>query len=363
MTECRCCDRTTRLMTALLVDEASVRYGDRTALDRFSVAADTGQIVAVVGPSGSGKSTLLRAIAGLEPLSGGRIVLDGRDLAGVPTHRRGLGLMFQDHGLFSHLDVAGNVAYGLRMQGEDPDVQRSRTAELLDLVGLENLGSRRADQLSGGEAQRVALARALAPRPGLLMLDEPLGSLDRALRHQLTEELRLLLSELGQTAVHVTHDQAEAFALADRVVVVADGRVLGEGAPAELWADPGSRFVAEFLGHRNLWSVDLDGDGRLRWQGASLGEVDVEHPLRRRRSPGQVVVVPITALSLRGPGCGQFSATVTEVGFRQGRYHIVAKRSQGGGPEIGVYLDAPTAPSVGETIEIGVDLGVIRPVD
>ncbi|MCL4142355.1 UNVERIFIED_CONTAM: hypothetical protein GTU68_019242 [Idotea baltica] len=283
-------------MTGLLVEQVSIRYGSALALDRFSLETEKGEIVAVLGPSGSGKSTLLRAVAGLEPLAEGRIVLHGRDLSGIATHRRGLGLMFQDHGLFTHLSVADNIAYGLKTAGTPKPEREARVAELLDLVGLAGFGDRRTGQLSGGEAQRVALARALAPNPGLLMLDEPLGSLDRALREQLTGDLRRLLTELGQTALHVTHDQSEAFAVADRVVVVDDGKPVAIGTPAELWDNPGSRFVAEFLGHPNIWTVSglFDVTAVSGEDGSQL-----QFTTAQAVQPGQRVTIAVDAEALR----------------------------------------------------------------
>ena len=206
----------------------------------------------MLGPSGSGKTTLLRVIAGLQVPEDGRVLLDGNDLAGVPPHRRGVGLVFQDHALFPHRDVFGNVAFGLRMQGDSPDVVEARTAELLALVGLSGFERRSVATLSGGEQQRVALARALAPEPRILLLDEPLGSLDRRLRDRLLDDLDGLFDELALTAVYVTHDQAEAFTLGDRVAVMRHGRVVQIATPDELWAHPLDEDVARFLGLANV---------------------------------------------------------------------------------------------------------------
>jgi thiamine transport system ATP-binding protein len=203
----------------------------------------------VLGPSGSGKSTLLRAVAGLEPPAGGTVAWDGVDLRDTPPHRRRFGLMFQDHALFPHRDVAANVAFGLRMQGVPTPAARARTTELLALVGLPGFEDRAVRALSGGEQQRVALARALAPDPRLLMLDEPLGALDRALREHLVDELRGIFGRRERAVLLVTHDHEEAFALADRVVVVQGGRVEQDGDPATVWRHPATAFVAEFLGY------------------------------------------------------------------------------------------------------------------
>jgi thiamine transport system ATP-binding protein len=230
----------------LAVEDLTVRYGALAAVSGVDLAIRDGEVLALLGPSGCGKSTLLRAVAGLEPAEGGAIRWDGTDLAGVPVHRRGFGLVFQDGQLFPHRDVAGNVAFGLRMRRMTGRAER--VAELLDLVGLAGYERRRVTELSGGEAQRVALARALAPRPRLLLLDEPLSALDRALREQLAMDLAGLLRVAGATALVVTHDHDEAFTLADRVAVMRTGRIVQTGAPEEVWRRPADEETARFLG-------------------------------------------------------------------------------------------------------------------
>ncbi|CAL9409255.1 Spermidine_putrescine import ATP-binding protein PotA [Streptomyces sp. enrichment culture] len=238
---------------------ATVRFGGRTVLDAVDLDVAEHETVCVLGPSGSGKSTLLRAVAGLQPLDGGAVLLGGRDQAGVPAHRREVGLMFQDHQLFPQRDVGGNVAFGLRMHGVPRAEQQDRVRELLELVGLPGATRRSVAALSGGEQQRVALARALAPRPRLLMLDEPLGQLDRSLRERLVVELRELFGRLGTTVLAVTHDQGEAFALADRVVVMRDGRIAQSGTPLQVWQRPADAFVARFLGFENVVGATVAG--------------------------------------------------------------------------------------------------------
>ena len=233
----------------LAVTDLVVTLGDTTVLHDVDLTVADGEVVCVLGPSGSGKSTLLRAIAGLEPVAGGRITWDGTDLAGVPPHRRDVGLMFQDHALFPHRDVLANVAYGPRAHGASRAHAEARARDLLDLVGLAGFGRRSVRELSGGEQQRVALARALAPEPRLLMLDEPLGALDRALRERLVGELRAVFERRERAVVMVTHDHEEAFALGDRVVVVHDGRIHQDADPATVWRAPATAFVAGFLGH------------------------------------------------------------------------------------------------------------------
>jgi thiamine transport system ATP-binding protein len=241
----------------LHAEEITVRFDGTPALGGATLDVADGEVVTVLGPSGSGKTTLLRVVAGLQRPDAGRVLLDGRDLAGVPPHLRGVGLVFQDHALFPHRDVLGNVSFGLRMRGDSAEWIARRTRELLELVGLAGYERRSVTTLSGGEQQRIALARALAPEPRVLLLDEPLGSLDRPLRERLLEDLRRLFDELDTTVVYVTHDQAEAFALGDRVAVMRAGHVEQVGEPDELWAHPASADVARFLGLGSIESGAL----------------------------------------------------------------------------------------------------------
>lgn len=230
-------------------------FGDVRAVSGVSFDVAPGEVMALLGPSGCGKSTVLAVIAGLEQADAGGISWDGKSLREVPPHERGFGLMFQDYALFPHMNVFGNIAYGLRMRGWPEDRLRKRVGEMLELVGLPGFDKRDVNTLSGGEQQRVALARSLAPEPRLLMLDEPLGSLDRNLRERLVSDLRQILKRMHQTAIYVTHDQEEAFALADRVAVMNAGRLEQLDAPQMIYARPASPFVARFLGMTNL----LDG--------------------------------------------------------------------------------------------------------
>jgi thiamine transport system ATP-binding protein len=232
----------------LAVKNLTVRYGTLAAVSEVDLAVNDGEVLALLGPSGCGKSTLLRAVAGLEPPAHGEIRWDDTDLANVPVHRRGFGLVFQDGQLFPHRDVAGNVAFGLRMRHVRAAERRTRITELLELVGLAGYEHRTVTQLSGGEQQRVALARALAPRPRLLLLDEPLSALDRALREQLAMDLAGVLRVAGATALVVTHDHDEAFTLADRVAVMRAGRITQTGPPDEVWRRPADKDTARFLG-------------------------------------------------------------------------------------------------------------------
>ena len=259
----------TSASTGLSVRGLAVTYGDLCAVDGVDLEVAAGEVVALLGASGSGKSSLLRAVAGLEDVAAGEVAWDGRSMVRVPVHKRGFGLMFQDGQLFEHRDVGSNIAYGLTGL---PRAQRGeRVREMLELVGLPGFERRRVTTLSGGQAQRVALARALAPAPRLLLLDEPLSALDRALREQLATDVRTILRRGGTTALYVTHDQDEAMTVADRVGVMEAGRLLRLDTPQRLWADPGSSKVARFLGFDVVGDLAL-APGALRVVEAAEGE-------------------------------------------------------------------------------------------
>jgi iron(III) transport system ATP-binding protein len=251
-------------------------FGERRALDGVSFALEEGQIGCLLGPSGCGKTTALRCIAGLERLDGGSVLSQGRVLGGpgvhLPPHARGIGLVFQDHALFPHLTARGNVEFGLRHLSRTE--RRARGGEMLELVGLGDCADAYPAQLSGGQQQRVAVARALAPRPSTLLLDEPFSSLDVALRERLVGELRALLKSLGATALVVTHDQQDAFALADRIGLMRDGRLEQWGTPYELYHRPVSRFAAEFVGQASFLPACCGGTGLLQTE---LGELREGH--------------------------------------------------------------------------------------
>jgi thiamine transport system ATP-binding protein len=300
-------------MTGLEVRDLTVRFGATVAVDHVDLDVPAGSVVAVLGPSGCGKSTLLRAVAGLEEPASGTVSYDGRTLAGTPTHKRGFALMFQDGQLFEHLDVAGNIAYPLRLRHRSRATQRERVAELLALVGLEGYADRRPPTLSGGERQRVALARALAVDPRLLLLDEPLSSLDRRLRERLASDLHDILRTAGATAMLVTHDQEEAFAVADRMAVMREGRIVQSGTLDEVWSGPADAWTAQFLGYATV----LTGDAarRLRdlavpgagWQAVALRRsalrVDPDGPLRARVQEARVTPDQIRVqLDVEGAG-------------------------------------------------------------
>jgi ABC-type Fe3+/spermidine/putrescine transport system ATPase subunit len=270
-------------MAALELIDVHKSFGAARAVRGVTFSIDPGEIIALLGPSGCGKSTILGLIAGLDVPDRGQILWNGISLEGIPIHQRGFGLMFQDYALFPHMSVYNNIAFGLRMAGTSPDFIQARVKAVLELVGLPGFDRRDVHTLSGGEQQRVALARSLAPQPHLLMLDEPLGSLDRNLRERLIAELGQILRTTHQTAIYVTHDQDEAFALANRVVVMNAGTVEQVDTPQAIYQKPASPFVARFLGMRNLLPAEiihLDGKAMISTQ---IGLLRADH-----HPPGKV---------------------------------------------------------------------------
>ncbi len=253
----------------LEVEHVTLGYGHTEAVKDASLRLAHGEIGCLLGPSGCGKTTLLRAIGGFEPVRGGRILIDGRAVANdglhLPARERGVGMVFQDHALFPHLNVADNVAFGLR--GLPAAGRRQRVGELLELVGLSGLQHRWPHELSGGQQQRIALARALAPRPSLLLLDEPFSNLDTSLREAIAREVRAILRQAGATALMVTHDQQEAFAMADRVGVMVGGRLCQWASPYEVYRRPATREVAALVGEGALVAARRAPDGG--WQTAA----------------------------------------------------------------------------------------------
>ena len=322
--------------------EISKSFDDQPVLRDISLQIAEGEVVALLGPSGSGKTTLLRIVAGLERADSGALLLDGENLATVPVHRRGFGMVFQDYALFPHRTVAENVGFGLKMHDWEREALAGRVAEMLALVGMAGFGPRRVYDLSGGEQQRVALARALAPEPALLLLDEPLGALDRALRERLMLELRDILKEAGApprvgaqrmggregrpvTSLYVTHDQAEAFAIADRIVVMNEGRIIQDDPPSALYRHPRTPFVARFIGMHNLLEGRWAGEG-AETVATALGELRVDRRSGDQKAGGPVVLL-IRPEAGRLLGSDESAPNVVEgrlktVSFR-GRYQQV----------------------------------------
>jgi thiamine transport system ATP-binding protein len=295
----------------LEVRDLAVSFEGKPFMRDVSLTVDNGTVVAILGPSGSGKSTLLRTIAGLETPDAGSISWDGQRLDRMPPHERGFGLMFQDYALFPHMNVGGNVAFGIEGR---PDADR-RVAEVLEWVGLAGYEHRSVGRLSGGEQQRVALARSLAPEPRMLMLDEPVGSLDRALRERIVPQLRDLFMRHRITAVYVTHDQEEAFTIADQVVVLRNGAVAQAGTPEHVWHAPADAWVAAFLGFANIIDADVSGGVATAAWGRfeTSGIADGHHQL----------IIRENAISPRGP----LEGTVTLRSFRGGHYQVTIEMS------------------------------------
>ncbi len=351
-------------------------YDNQPLLKGISFSVSSGEVLCLLGASGSGKSTILRIIAGLEEAESGDVAWDGELLTGMPTHRRRFGLMFQDYALFPHLNVFENVAFGLRMQKmeskvsrlwikqrvaallastisrfltkqrvarlervesgfisarEAPDNRqtiRERVIECLELVHLTGFEHRRVAELSGGEQQRVALARALAPRPRLLMLDEPLGALDRALKESLLDELRQILRQAGIPAIYVTHDQQEAFTLSDRIILLRDGQIAQVGTPPEVFAYPANGWVASFLGLGNVVKPG-EGRGMLHAEGLDLHKTLLLRPQAERVAAG-----------------GMLSGVVTDVVFRGDEFQVTLQN--------GWHFLLKEAPRLGETVHLRV---------
>ena len=262
-----------------LVELCGVRkaYGGTVAVDTVDLAIERGEFVVLLGPSGSGKTTILSMIGGFVDPSAGAVRIDGRDVTGLPASRRPTVTVFQDYALFPHMNVETNVGFGLEMRKVAKGERRRRVAEALNLVGLEGYGTRAIHQLSGGQRQRVALARAIAVKPTVLLLDEPLGALDLNLRRQMQEELVGLQKQLGVTFVHVTHDQEEAMNIADRIVVLNEGRIEDLGSPDRVYLSPATLFTATFMGESNILSAIVSGtrNGVLHLR-TSLADVEVE---------------------------------------------------------------------------------------
>jgi ABC-type Fe3+/spermidine/putrescine transport system ATPase subunit len=298
--------------SGLKLIEIDKSFGDTLALNKASFEVRENEIVALLGPSGSGKSTALMIISGLEKPDQGDVFWNGKSILHKPPHQRGFGLMFQDFVLFPHMNVFDNISFGLRMSAQKHGEVNERVAEMLELVGLPGFGDRNVHTLSGGEQQRVALARALAPAPKLLMLDEPLGSVDRALRERLMVEIRQILHHTGQTALYVTHDQEEAFTMADRVVVLRSGKIEQIGTPQEIYNQPASLFMARFLGFTNLLPaevVNLDGRQVMR---TPVGDLPVENLDQGK----MVVLLRPDAVNLHGNVGIRLEGKVLETTFR-----------------------------------------------
>jgi putrescine transport system ATP-binding protein len=308
-------------MALLEIVEAEKRFGRVTAVDRVSLSVELGEFFALLGPSGCGKTTLLRLIAGFETPDAGRIVIDGIDVTTAPPYARPVNMMFQSYALFPHLDVAANIAFGLRQGGMERRRREARVQEMLTLVQMLGFERRRPHELSGGQRQRVALARALAKQPKLLLLDEPLAALDRKLREETRLELTGIQQRLGTTFLVVTHDQEEALGMASRIAVMNKGRFVQIGAPTEIYERPNSRFVADFVGAVNLFEADAVA-------GLAQGCVVAVRPEKLR-------------LSSERPEGFAIAATVCSVGYQGGQSTV--HLDTGAGQRLRAHLPSAAA--------------------
>jgi putrescine transport system ATP-binding protein len=344
------------------IEGVTKRFGAVTAVDDVSLSIHEGEFFGLLGPSGCGKTTLLRMLAGFERPDAGRLLLDGRDLAGVKPHRRPLNMMFQSYALFPHMTVERNVAYGLRMEGMRKREALARAHEALELVRLQGLAKRRPAQLSGGQRQRVALARALVKRPRVLLLDEPLSALDRQIRGEMQIELKRIQHTVGVTFVVVTHDQEEAITMADRIAVLDRGRVVQLGAPETLYEQPATPFVARFLGESNLFhgTLELRDDGAFLVDGDVRWKVDAAAAARLGIEPGAsatAVVRPERMTLAPAPGpeapANLVSGVVAEVVYLGAARKVVVDLPSGRSVQIRLESRAELAGAPGDPVLVG----------
>jgi putative spermidine/putrescine transport system ATP-binding protein len=338
---------------AVRIENCGKTFVDGTrALEPATLDIARGETLVLLGPSGCGKTTMLRIIAGLElPDAGGKVLFDGKDMTSVPIEKRNVGMVFQSYALFPNMSVADNIGYGLKIRGMPREERASRVAELVALTNITGLENRRIDQLSGGQRQRVALARAVAIRPGILLLDEPLTALDAALRERLRGELNRLLRALGITAIYVTHDQAEAMELGDRVVVMRKGAIAQIGSPREIYFAPESRFVAEFIGAANIIEAPVE-NGHLVLPGGRQpvgGDANLA---------AAVAMVRPETIGIVDAGTTPLSGTIDSVSFTGDRQRIVVS----GASHKSLTVDAPNTikAEAGERIGLSIASEAVR---
>ena len=340
-------------MAQLAIEELTVRYGPAVALDRLSLTIDAGEMFVLLGGSGSGKTTLLRTLGGFIQPESGRITLAGQDITRLPPHRRPVNTTFQSYALFPHMSVADNVGFGLRRQGVARAEIAARVRELLDLVRLGDFATRRPDALSGGQRQRVALARALAPKPRLLLLDEPMSALDRSLREQTRQELQRVQRSTGTTFVLVTHDQDEALAMATRIGLLRAGRLAQVGTPADIYERPTSRYVAEFMGADNLLPGTIRPGGVVELDG--IGPVRTSAP--SQVPPGAAVTVSVRPERLRlgAGGVNEVPGHIAESIYRGGVLDHQVTLANGATLTVWQVLGGEPPPRPGEAVAVSWD--------
>ena len=340
-------------MAILEVVDINKDYDGIFTLDRINLRLDSGNILCLLGPSGCGKTSLLRIIAGLEKTDSGTVIFDGQDLTRMPPHRRGFGMMFQDFSLFPHKNVSDNVAFALQLKKVSREGVNRRVKEMLHLVGLEGFEMRDVNRLSGGECQRVALARSLASQPRLLMLDEPLGSLDRVLRERLMIDLDRIIKQVGVTTLYVTHDHAEAFTVADVVAVMHNGRVVQVDRPETLYRQPANELVARFLGFHNLVEgIVAESEGIKTALGMLYPQKIIVSPGTRvtvllRPEGAKIIDTGHTAVS----GETVIRGTVKQRTFKGGHFNLTVQTDPGTVLSFDFTLDAQP-PVVGQNVQL-----------
>jgi ABC-type Fe3+/spermidine/putrescine transport system ATPase subunit len=329
----------------LELKDITKNYDGQPLLRGISFTVASGETVCLLGSSGSGKSTMLRIIAGLENADSGNVFWEGQNLADLPVHQRRFGLMFQDYALFPHKSVRENIAFGLEMQKMARSEIDGRVSAALERVNLKGFESRRVTDLSGGEQQRVALARALAPDPRLLMFDEPLGALDRSLREHLIAELREILHRSRVPAIYVTHDQEEAFTIADTVLLLHEGRIVQSGPPAEVYGHPANRWVAEFLGLGNILTgtIHLEGSIRIARTNVAGFQLSCTHS-HREGEEVSLLLRPAGASLVQDTGNESLHGIIADVLFHQSGFKTTLDN--------GLYFYLPAALNIGESVTI-----------
>ena len=316
-------------------------YQGESLLTNISFSVGDAETIALLGVSGSGKSTLLRILAGLETPESGLVTWNGGDLAGVPAYQRNFGLMFQDYALFPFLNVEENVAFGLKMKNLPKDEIERRVAEVLVQVDMAKFAGRPVNDLSGGEQQRVALARVLAPRPRLLMFDEPMGALDRRLKETLLDELRFILHQNRVPVIYVTHDQEEAFAIADRILLLHDGQIDRSGTPAEIWDQPGSAWVASFLGLGNILTGSFLSPGQVQTTYGVFRTLICDH---HHQTGDEVSILIRPDITETASTPNRLEGVVNDVKFHNNRFRVTLDDN--------LVFTLPMAPEVGEKLHL-----------